>query len=79
MNKIVKITWNWHRVENEQGSQEQMEYASLNSVIDFCGKKLRVKEINEINTDKHFFEIVLVDDSIIRVYEPNTVYYNAIV
>ena len=73
---ITKITYNWHQVNDGNESGEDFYTAEVGKEI--YKEKLVVKEITEHcaagEGDKWYYDITFIDDTQMRVFNPNLVY-----
>ena len=92
MRKIEKIKWNFRQSGDlKEGIGEDYDVITIGQEIHYISVlnevtkqwnsvKKKVIEIKEIwtspNNQFHYFELVLEDNSIIRIYNPNMVYYS---
>jgi hypothetical protein len=70
---ITEITYNWHQFSDGHESGEDCEIAIVGSI--FRGGKLRVTEIKEVDKTYH---VIFEDNSILIVFNPNTVNKNSL-
>jgi hypothetical protein len=93
MSKIQKIKWNFRQAGDlKDGLGEDYDVVSIDGIIDFetilnpvtkqhetIRKKVISIDEKWTNPDNrhHWFELVLEDNSVIRIYNPCMVYYSA--
>ncbi len=73
---ITKITYNWHQISDSNEAGEDYYTAEVGKLT--YGEKLEVKEIIEHcaagEGDKWYYDVVFIDDTQMRVFNPNLVY-----
>ena len=76
---ITKITYNWCEYDNPQAGRVDNWKVAEVGVIQYEENK-EVKEITEHRAagegDKWYYDIVFIDDTEMRVFNPNLVYRN---